>query len=93
MKHIFSSVLAAIILGTIATAPVHAASNQAMVELCLLALETDKSSSTDANFRFKSVKGASLKRLKFVMTDGDIRKNVTCKIKGGEVVALDWPTS
>lgn len=74
-------------------APSHAASNQEMVNLCLLAMKTDTTTNTETNYRLKSIKGGGTKKVKFETKNGSTSEDVVCKIRGGEVIAIDKPSA
>lgn len=85
------------ILGSIAvlvfslglTTPSNAASNQEMVNLCLLAMKTQTTANEGTSYRLKSIKGGGVKKVKFEASNGIEKKDVVCKIRRGEVIAID----
>ena len=74
-----------------ATTGAMAASTQENLELCQAAFAAEPVlAGDDVTFKFKSIRGGSLKKLTFEMRTGDERETVQCAVKRGEIVDIAW---
>ena len=89
MKRRFLAMGSALVFSLGFSSPSFAASNQEMVNLCLLAMNTDASISDTASYRLKSIKGGGVKRIKFKSTGKNAGQDVVCRISRGEVVSIE----
>ena len=67
-----------------------AASDQSDVSLCLDAVNQATASERDVDVKFKSLSGGRVQSIAFEARAGGEKNTVVCKVKRGEVIALDW---
>lgn len=80
---------AALGFALVASGNAFASGEQADFQKCLTALQAETADASAA-YEFKSMRGASLRRLSFEMNNGESTKDVVCKVKRGAVIDLDW---
>ena len=83
------SAFAALGFALVSSGNAFASGEQADFQTCLAALQAETAEMGDA-FEFKSMRGASLRRLSFEMNNGEETKTVVCNVKRGAVIDLDW---
>lgn len=73
-------------------APALAQTTGEMIDNCVAEMQ-DISGTTfaDTTYKFKSIRGSSAKKLTFDMNAGDMSETVVCKVKRGNITAIDWP--
>lgn len=83
------SAFAALGFALVSSGDAFASGEQADFQKCLTALQAETADES-AVFEFKSMRGASLRRLSFAMNNGEETKAVICNVKRGAVIDLDW---
>lgn len=68
-------------------APAYAAGDQASLDMCREALGAE---AQNADIDFKSIRGNSLRSVTFEVNDNGEISEVTCKVRRGQIVGLDW---
>lgn len=86
MTRNFIALTAASMLMLTTTAPAFAAGDQASVDACRSALAEQF---PGAEINYKSMRGASVQKIKFIVETPGGEQTVTCKFKRGAVIALD----
>ena len=81
------------VAGLFAAPAVQASSINDDIRSCQTALEEQTPDKFEnAEYDFKSVRGSGLKKLKFRIEVNNQRSGiVTCKVRRGDVVAIEWP--
>lgn len=92
MTRTLASTVAALGLAFVFNGSALASGEQQDFQQCLDQLQAE-AADANAAFEFKSMRGASLRRLTFEMTTVGEKKTVVCNIKRGAVVNLDWIAS
>lgn len=83
----FQLVAASVLAGVFVSPAAFASGDQASVDLCAAALEAEIGNAEAINF--KSIRGVSAKTITFEVETADGLQTVDCKVKRGEVTALD----
>lgn len=82
-------ILAAAVLPVLALPTLAQAGTAEDISTCRAALAADAADKVDSpEFKFKGVKGSNLRRITF--EEKTTATKVVCKIKRGDVVALEW---
>lgn len=85
-KNLITAAAIAFVLNGVA----FASSDQAAVDLCIENLEAATASNGDVDFRVKGLRGTSIQSVKLEAKSDDDRQTVTCKVRRGEIVSIDW---
>ena len=67
-----------------------ASSDQSDVQMCLDAVNQATASESGVDVKFKSLSGGRVQKIAFVAKQDGEKHTVVCKVKRGEVIALDW---
>lgn len=67
-----------------------AASDQSNVGMCMNALNAATAAERNVDVKFKSLSGGGVQKIAFEVNASGDKRTVVCKIKRGEVIALDW---
>ena len=92
MKYRRNLTIVACLLALSVTGSALAKGLQDDANLCQAAFKAESDRRYDgAKFKFKSKRGAKLRRLSYQMKFAGQRYRVVCKVKKGEVVEIVWP--
>ena len=85
------SIIAALAAAVTLSGAAFASSDQKAVDLCIESLSAATAESGPVEFRVKSLRGASVQSVKLeAKGDDDNSQTVTCSVRRGEIVAIEW---
>lgn len=91
MNRSITAIIAASALATLAVGHAEAGVDQENVKMCRAEMLTQMPAMENADqFKLRSIRGASVKKLSFDYKINEERHRVVCKVKRGEIVGIDW---
>ncbi len=73
------------------SAPAIADTGGEAIDMCMAELEAQTAQAGSPEFKFKGMRGASVKKVKFTVRMNDDSDTVVCKVKRGEITEIEWP--
>jgi len=73
------------------SAPAVADTGGEAIDMCMAELEAQTAKVGTPVFKFKGMRGASVKKVKFTVRMNDNADTVICKVKRGEITEIEWP--